>query len=208
MSLPSPLSILFYTLAITALASLYVLGRDATDRQSRAFGLAALSLIASLDVMSLLAGFSIGTVMAVVAIPLALLLAWGSGTFRMPLALMAVATVLMALALVWGNTFRTVQWTLGFGLGAVGVLALMRMVQFWDTRDSGEFGGWSLALAAALGGMGLIFSINDPSGIGLWAARLGALAAATLTFFSPRYQLGLVAVALLNALLAIGLSGF
>ncbi|MGA9192075.1 MAG: hypothetical protein WBZ24_10105, partial [Anaerolineales bacterium] len=72
----NPLSILFYSLGTTALGSLIVLARGATDRQGRAFGLAALALIGSLDAMSLLGGFSVGLVMALVAVPLAVLLAW------------------------------------------------------------------------------------------------------------------------------------
>jgi hypothetical protein len=207
MSLLNPLTILFYTLAAAALGSLIVLARGATDRKSRAFGLAALGLIGSLDAMSLLGGFSIGPIMALVAVPLAVLLAWATGTFRMPLGLVALATGVLAVGLLWGDVYRTIQWTVGFGLAAVAVLSVMRLVRFWATREQGEFSGWCLALSAALGGVGLIFGVPDPTAVGLWAARLGALAAAGLVFFTPRFQLGLVAMALLDGLLALGLSG-
>lgn len=208
MSFLSPLSILFYALAAAALGSLIVLARGATDRRGRAFGLAALGLVGSLDAMSLLGGFSIGPVMALVAVPLAVLLAWGAGSFRMPLSLMALTTALLALGLLRGDLYRTIQWTIGFGLAAVAGLSVLRLVRYWASRETGEFSGWCLALAAALGGVGLVFGIPDPTGIGLWAARLGALAAAGLVFLAPRFQLGLVAVAVLDGLLAIGLSGF
>lgn len=208
MSLLNPLSILFFCLTLAALGSLIVLARGATDRQSPAFGLAALGLIGSLDAMSLLGGFSIGPVMALVAVPLAVLLAWGAGSFRMPLGLMAVATALLAVGALQGGLSGTLRWGLGFGLAAVAALSVMRLVRFWASRETGEFSGWCLALSAALGGVGLIFGIPDPGGIGLWAARAGAVAAAGLVFFARRFQLGLVAVALLDALLALGLSGF
>jgi hypothetical protein len=204
----NPLSILFYTLAAAALGSLIVLARGATDRRGQAFGLAALGLIGCLDAMSLLAGFSIGLVMALVAVPLAVLLAWGAGSFRMPLGLMALTTALLAIGLLWADVYRTIQWTIGFGLAAVAVLSILRLVRYWAGRETGEFSGWCLALGAALGGVGLVFGIPDPTGVGLWAARLGALAAAGLVFLAPRFQLGLVAVAVLDGLLAVGLSGF
>jgi len=207
LSLVNPLSILFYSLAAAALGSLIVLARGATDRQGRAFGLAALALIGSLDAMSLLGGFSVGLVMALVAVPLAVLLAWAAGSFRLPLGLMALTTALLALGLLWGDVYRTVQWAIGFGLAAVAILSVLRLVRYWASRETGEFSGWCLALAAALGGVGLVFGIPDPTGVGLWAARLGALSAAGLVFLAPRFQLGLVAVAVLDGLLAVGLSG-
>lgn len=203
----NPLSILFYCLAATALGSLVVIARGATDRGSRAFGMAALALIGSLDAMSLLGGFSIGPVMMLVAIPLAVLLAWGAGSFRLPLGLLALATGLLAVGMLQGGESQTIQWTLGFGLAAVALLSALRLARFWASRETGEFSGWCLALSAALGGMGLVFGIPDPSGVGLWAARLGALAAAGLVFLARRFQLGLVGVAVLNGLLAIGLGG-
>jgi hypothetical protein len=203
----SPLTILFYSLAAVAAGTLYILVRGATDRQSRTFGMAGIALISSLNAMSLLGGFSIGPIMALVAIALAVLVAVTSGSFQIPLRLLAVVTTLVGAGL-WLGVFSAVELILGIGLGAAAVVAILSLARYWDTRLGSEFGGWAVVLAAALGGLGLVSSLSPIGSLGLWCARLGALFAAGLTFFAGSYRLGLVGVAILDGLLAIGIGGF
>jgi hypothetical protein len=203
----SPLTLLFYALAAVAAGALFVLVRGSTDRKGRTFGLAGMALVASLDAMSLLGGFSIGPVLALAAVILALLVAYAAGSFTTPLRLLALATLLVGAGL-WLGVFPTIDVILGGAMGGVAVLALLRLARYWDTRLASEFGGWGLVLAASLGGLGLVFSIGPQASLGLWGARLGALFAAGLTFFAGSYRLGLVGLAVLNGLLAVGLGGF
>ncbi len=206
MSSLSPLTLLFYCLAAVAAGALYLLVRGSTDRRGRTFGMAGIALVSSLNAISILGGFSIGPVVALVAIVLALLVAFAAGSFQTPLRLLALTTVLVGAGL-WLGVFQMVSVILGIGLSAAAILALWRLARYWDTRLGPEFGGWGVVLVASLGGLGLVFGVAPIGSLGLWSARLGALFAAGLTFFAGSCRLGLVGLAVLDGLLAIGIGG-
>lgn len=206
MSSLSPLTLLFYSLAAVAAGALYLLVRGSTDRQGRTFGMAGIALVSSLNAISILGGFSIGPIVALVGIVLALLVAFAAGSFQTPLRLLALTTVLVGAGL-WLGVFQAVSVVLGIGLSAAAILALVRLARNWDTRLGPEFGGWAVVLVASLGGLGLVFGVAPIGSLALWSARLGALFAAGLTFFAGSYRLGLVGLAVLDGLLAIGLGG-
>ena len=197
-----PLTLLFYGLVLVAIGALVQLVRSSRRRETASFPLAALTLLACLDAMAFLGGFSIGPLLVLVASVLAVVLAAMVRSYRVQVGLACLATLLLA-AGMWTGTFANVRLTLGIGLVSAVVVAMVQLGRGLTERGVGAFGGWGLTLTACLGGLSLLLGSTPGS---LWS-RLPLPAAVLglgLALVSKRYRPPLLLVALANVLLGLG----
>jgi hypothetical protein len=197
-----PLTLLFYGLAIVAIAALIELLRWSRRRQAVAYSLAALTFLGCLDVMGFLGGFSVGPLLLLIASALAIFLALSVHTHRHPVGLLALATLLLAVGM-WTGAFAVVRQILSLGLGLGAWVAVLQLGRTWRSRGSGSFAGWGIALCSSLGGLSLLLG-STPGGVWGVVALATAGLAAGLALFSRRFRVALLLVALANLLLGLG----
>ena len=197
-----PLTLLFYGLALVAIGALVQLVRSSRRRETAAFPLAVLTLLACLDAMAFLGGFSIGPLLVLVASVLAVVFAAMVRSYRVQVGLVSLATLLLA-AGMWTGTLATVRPILGIGLVSAAVVAMVQLGRRLTQRGVGAFGGWGVTLTGCLGGLSLLLGSTPGS---LWS-RLPMPAAVLglgLALVSKRYRPPLLLVALANVLLGLG----
>jgi len=197
-----PLTLLFYGLALVSIGALVQLVRSSRHRETAAFPLAALTLLACLDAMAFLGGFSIGPLLVLVTSALAVVLAALVRSYRMQVGLVSLATLLLA-AGMWTGIFATVRLILAISLVSAAVVAMVQLGRRLTQRGARAFGGWGVALTGCLSGLSLLLGSTPGS---LWS-RLPVPAAVLglgLALVSKRYRLPLLLVALANVLLGLG----
>jgi len=187
---------------MAAVGALAQLVRWSRHHESAHFSLAAVTLLACLDVMGFLAGFSIGPLLILVASPVVIFLTLYVRTHRRPVALLAFATLSLAGGM-WTVGFSVAGRILTISLAMGALVAILQIGRTWSARRCGPFAGWGITLCACLGGSALLLG-STPGG--LWsivpfpAAGLGL----GLALVSRRHRPALWLVALANLLLGWG----
>lgn len=154
-------------------------------------GLAALTLVLWLDVLSFLTGFSIGWAVAIVNAILGVVLALLAKHYRLQVLFATFLSLLLALFMRGHLPWARVA--LQLALVATGAASGMAAGAYWRRGAQRTFGAWGLALAGCLFGLGLT---GSPP-MSLWFAVAAVLASWVLAILSKHYrwQLALIGVA-------------
>lgn len=186
---PHPLAFVGIVLWLGLILAIGNVIRHGVHRKERAFGLAGLTLVAWLDLLSFLAGFSIGWILSIISIALGLFLAAVAAHYRRQI--LFAAFVGLLLGLFMRGHYLPAREILEFLLAGATLRGLVLVLRNWNSRDDETFGAASLGALACSGGLALLVPPSAGAYIAIATTGMGLILGMLSKYF--RWQLFLLA---------------
>jgi len=160
-----PLAFLGIGLWSVLLIAIWHVARNAQKRKDKSFGFSALMLVAWLDVVAFLGGFSIGWSISLINIFVGLAFVMLTKHYRLEILFASLISLLLALFM--RGHFLPAQGFLEVLLFIVSIGAAAQMIRSWKYREVQKVKTAGLIMVACLGFLSLLLGSNRIVAIGL-----------------------------------------